>query len=153
VGLSLGESDPDSEYEYGFFGSPRQLTPRIVQEECTVEETSISWTTCKVEFDESCSTEEKIVGDKITFDKECEEREVKECKPVHYVPRSNLGGLSSLPHQLESECSKVKKQVCKDVPKKEAVMKEVEICVRKPKETCERGTQTAPVTTCQKVKH
>ena len=50
------------------------------------------------------------------------------------MSRSNLGGLSSLPHQLESECSKVKKQVCKDVPKKEAVMKEVEICVRKPKE-------------------
>ena len=48
--------------------------------------------------------------------------------------RSNLGGLSSLPQQLESECSKVKKQVCKDVPKKEPVMKEVEICVRKPKE-------------------
>ena len=50
------------------------------------------------------------------------------------VCRSNLGGLSSLPQQLESECTKVKKQVCKDVPKKEPVMKEVEICVRKPKE-------------------
>ena len=31
--------------------------------------------------------EEKVVGDKITFDKDCKEREVKECKPVHYVPR------------------------------------------------------------------
>ena len=87
MGLILSASDPDSEFEYGFFGQQGQLSPRLVQEECTIEETSISWTTCKVEFDEACSTEEKVVGDKITFDKECKEREVKECKPVHYVPR------------------------------------------------------------------
>ena len=85
--LSLGSSDPDAEYEYGFFGSPRHVVHDIIQEECTVERVIIAWTTCKVEFDEACTTEEKVVGDKITFDQECEEKEVEECKPVHYVPR------------------------------------------------------------------
>jgi len=157
VGLGLGTSDPDSEYEYGFFGPSQQaqrpLTPRFVQEECSVEKTIIDWTNCKVEFEEACSSEEKVVGDKITFDQECEEKEVEECKPVHYVPRSKIGSFGVHPQQLDSECAKVKKQVCKDIPKKEAVMKEVEICVRTPKETCEKGTQTAPITTCERVKH
>merc|ERR1739838_352964 len=48
---------------------------------------------------------------------------------------------------------KVRRNVCKDVPKKEEVMKEVEICVKTPKETCEQGEQLAPTTTCEKVKH
>eukprot|EP00092_Neocalanus_flemingeri_P072131 GFUD01088731.1.p1 GENE.GFUD01088731.1~~GFUD01088731.1.p1 ORF type:complete len:167 (-),score=61.72 GFUD01088731.1:144-644(-) len=149
-------ADPDSEYEYGLFGSPsigRSLGPRIVQQECKVEMVTIVRTNCKVEFDEECTTEEKVVGDKVTYDRECEEKEVEECKPVHYIPRSGLGGYAPRPSKLESECEKVMKMVCKDIPKKEEVMKDVEICVKTPKETCEEGEQLAPTTTCEKVKH
>ena len=86
VVLSLAVSDPDSEYEY-LFGSPRSLRPQIVQEECKVEMVTIVRTNCKVEFDEACTTEEKVVGDKVTYDEECEEKEIEECKPVQYIPR------------------------------------------------------------------
>merc|ERR1711892_747550 len=95
-------------------------------------------TNCKVEFDEECTTEEKVVGDKVTYDKECEEKEVEECKPVHYIPRSGLGGFANLPSKLDNEC--------------EEVMKEVEICVKTPKESCEEGEQLAPTITCEKIK-
>ena len=107
---------------------------RAIQRECKVEMVTIVRTNCKVEFDEECTTEEKIVGDKVTYEKECEEKEVEECQPVHYIPRSGLGGFANLPTKLESKCGKVMKMVCKDVPKKEEVMKEVEICVKTPKE-------------------
>ena len=107
---------------------------RAIQRECKVEMVTIVRTNCKVEFDEECTTEEKIVGDKVTYEKECEEKEVEECQPVHYIPRSGLGGFANLPTKLESKCGKVMKMVCKDVPKKEEVMKEVEICVKTPTE-------------------
>ena len=77
----------NNEYEYGLFGSPRHLAPRIIQEECKVESVTIEFTNCKVVYDEACTTEDKVVGDKVTYDEECEEKEVEECKPVHYVPR------------------------------------------------------------------
>eukprot|EP00091_Calanus_sinicus_P014239 TRINITY_DN3167_c0_g1_i4.p1 TRINITY_DN3167_c0_g1~~TRINITY_DN3167_c0_g1_i4.p1 ORF type:complete len:202 (+),score=63.90 TRINITY_DN3167_c0_g1_i4:23-607(+) len=165
VGLILGISDPDSEYEYGVFGSqdrenvygllgsPRHLVPRIIQEECKVESITIEVTNCRVEYDEACTTEEKVVGDKVTYDEVCEEREVEECKPVHYVPRSRLVAFVNLPTQPETECKKVIRNICKDVPKKEEVIKEVEVCVSTPKETCEAGRQLASKTTCEKVKH
>ena len=48
--------------------------------------------------------------------------------------RSGFGGNANLPSKLDNECEKVMKKFCKDVPKKEEVMKEVEICVKTPKE-------------------
>merc|ERR1711970_1552113 len=141
-GEGLAESDPDSQFEYGIFGTPSLGTPslgtdslgthsqvhRAIQRECKVEMVTIVRTNCKVEY---------------------EEEEVEECKPVHYIPRSGLGGYANLPTKLESECEKVMKMVCKDVPKKEEVMKEVEICVKTPKESCEESEQLAPSTTCE----
>ena len=79
-------ADPDAEYEYGLFGSPN-LSQNVVHEKCTMEMVTMVRTNCKVEFDEACTTEEKVVGDKVTYEKECEEKEVEECKPVHYIPR------------------------------------------------------------------
>merc|ERR550519_2913730 len=167
----LAEPDPDSQFEYGIFGTPSLGTPslgtpslgthslgthsqvhRAIQRECKVEMVTIVRTNCKVEFDEECTSEEKVVGDKVTYEKECEEKEVEECQPVHYIPRSGLGGYANLPTKLENKCEKVMKMVCKDVPKKEEVMKEVEICVKTPKESCEESEQLAPSTTCERVK-
>jgi stage III sporulation protein SpoIIIAA len=50
--------------------------------------------------------------------------------------RSRLGAYVNLPSKPEAECAKVIKNICKDVPKKEEVVKEVEICVNTPKEVC-----------------
>ena len=77
-------ADPDYQYEYGLFGST-SIGSRIVHQECKVEMVTIVRTNCKVEFDEACTTEEKVVGDKVTYDKECEEKEVEECNHVHYT--------------------------------------------------------------------
>ena len=52
-----------------------------------MESVSITWTNCKIEFTESCTMEEKVVGDRITYKEECAEKEVEVCKPVHYIPR------------------------------------------------------------------
>merc|ERR1712212_1201896 len=106
----LAEPDPDSQFEYGIFGTPSLGTPslgthsqvqRAIQRECKVEMVTIVRTNCKVEFDEECTSEEKVVGDKLTYEKECEEKEVEECQPVHYIPRSGLGGYANLPTKLE----------------------------------------------------
>merc|ERR1711872_434226 len=146
VSSALTVSDPDSEYEYGVFGvpnTPRIASPRLVQEQCSVESVSITWTNCKIEFTESCTMEEKVVGDRITYKEECEEKEVEVCKPVHYIPRSNLGGIVSAPRKVDTDCKTVMKKV----------FKEVEICVQTPNEKCTEGTQLAPKTTCEKVQH
>ena len=52
------------------------------------------------------------------------------------INRSGLGGYANLPSKVECEYEKVMKKFCKNVPKKEEVMKEVEICVQTPKEVC-----------------
>ena len=99
VSSALSVSDPDSEYEYGVFGvpsTPRIAKPRLVQEQCSVESVSITWTNCKIEFTESCTMEEKVVGDRITYKEECEDKEVEVCKPVHYIPRSSCNMFSLL---------------------------------------------------------
>ena len=53
---------------------------------------------------------------------------------VTYHKRAGLSGYKHLPTKLESECEKTTKMICKDVPNKEEVKKEVEICVKTPKE-------------------
>merc|ERR1712013_604463 len=65
VGLcqGLADADPDSQFEYGLFGTPSQVH-RAIQRECKVEMVTIVRTNCKVEFDEEC-----------TYEKECEEKE------------------------------------------------------------------------------
>ena len=84
-------ADPNAQFEYGLFGSTSHVhdvhSHSAAQGECKVEMVTIVRTNCKVEFDEECTTEEKVVGDRVTYDKECEEKEVEECKPVHYIPR------------------------------------------------------------------
>ena len=88
--MILGESDPNSEFEYGIFGTSNNLPQplhQVLHEECTVEEVELTWTNCGVVFEEACSKKEKVVGDKITYENECKEKEVEVCKPVHYVAR------------------------------------------------------------------
>ena len=61
-----------------------------------MESESITWTKCKIEFTESCTLEEKVVRDWITYKEECEDKEVEVCKSVHQGPLVNC---------LASKCS------------------------------------------------
>merc|ERR1712198_315902 len=53
---------------------------------CSKELETITVKLCRLEFEKSCTTETKVVGDRVTYEKgEC--REIEVCKPVHFVPR------------------------------------------------------------------
>merc|ERR1711997_220711 len=53
---------------------------------CSKELETITVKLCRLEFEKSCTTETKVVGDRVSYEKgECKEIEV--CKPVHFVPR------------------------------------------------------------------
>merc|ERR1711933_97842 len=99
--------------------------------------------------DEECTTELKVVGDKISYEKgECKEVEV--CEPVHFVPR-HVFKREAEPSHLPP-CEKVTKEICKREPVKTPVEKNVETCVLNPKQVCEEIETTAPKLTCETIK-
>merc|ERR1712212_749613 len=52
---------------------------------CSKELETITVKLCRLEFEKSCTTETKVVGDRVSYEKgECKEIEV--CKPVHLFP-------------------------------------------------------------------
>jgi len=126
---------------------------------CTKELVSITVKACRLEAGErECTSETKVVGDKISYDKECKEVEV--CKPVHFIPRvaGHYGryGKRSADAEAEAsytECEKETKEVCKRVPVKTPVEKEVETCSSSPKEVCEDVERKVPKLVCSQVKH
>merc|ERR1711951_43248 len=114
---------------------------------CSKELETITVKLCRLEFEKSCTTETKVVGDRVTYEKgECKEIEV--CKPVHFVPRH---GHHPYIHAPERE--KETKEVCKQVPVKTPVEKEVEICTNTPSEVCEDVEKKVPKVTCEELKH
>ena len=111
---------------------------------------------CRLEFEKSCNTETKVVGDRVSYEEgECKEIEV--CKPVHVVPR--LGHYHKREAEAEAggyghvECEKETKEVCRKVPVKTPVEKEVEICTNTPSEVCEDVERKVPKLTCEEIKH
>ncbi len=58
---------------------------------CTSAPTTIKVKACRLEQDKVCTTELKVVGDKVSYEKgECKQVEV--CKPLAYfVPRTGYG--------------------------------------------------------------
>merc|ERR1711915_73218 len=121
---------------------------------CSRELESITVKACRLEFDKDCTTETKVVGDKVSYEKgECKEIEV--CKPVHFVPRYGLYGKRSADADASygHECEKETKEVCKQVPVKTPVEKEIETCVSTPKEVCEDVERKVPKLVCESLKH
>merc|ERR1719347_205048 len=93
---------------------------------------------CRIEWEEDCSTSKKKIGEKVVYDKKCEDREVQECKTVQVVyqdfPSLGIAGGAGKPYQ---ECEMVTKEFCEDVPRNEDVIGDVETCVNSPKEVSE----------------
>ena len=55
------------------------------QAACKTEEIMISQKVCKIEWDEDCTTSKEKVGEKVVYEKKCEDREVNDCKWVQIV--------------------------------------------------------------------
>merc|ERR1711872_80466 len=119
---------------------------------CKTEDVDIQVMRCRLEWEEECSTENKKVGEKVVYQKECEDRDVKDCKWVQYVhpkyPSLGIHGGTS----EDVECSKVTKKFCRDVPKTEDIMKDVETCVNTPKQVCEEKTLRTWKESCDRIK-
>jgi hypothetical protein len=125
---------------------------------CTKELETIMATVCRLEGDEACTTETKVVGENLTYEKgECKEIEV--CKPVHFIPkfgphyRKREAEAEASSGYGHTECEKETKEICKQVPVKTPVEKEVEICTTTPKQVCEEVERKAPKVTCERIKH
>ena len=81
LGSSAGVSWPGlsvQDYRFRDLGWGRQGV-------CKTEEISIPQMLCKIEWKEECSTNNKKVGEKVVYEKECKDREVKDCKWVQFV--------------------------------------------------------------------
>merc|ERR1712035_2704 len=115
---------------------------------CSKELVKITVNKCRLDHDEECTTETKVVGDKISYKKgECKEVDV--CEPIHFVPRHIFKREASAEPGYHPECEKVTKEICKREPVKEPVEKEVEVCVLTPKQVCEEVETSAPQLTCE----
>ena len=121
---------------------------------CSKELVKITAMKCKLDHDEECTTETKVVGDKVTYEKgECKNVEV--CEPVHFVPRHVFKRAAEADADYgyaHPPCEKVMKEICKREPIKTPVEKEVEICTLTPKEVCEEVETTAAKLTCETIK-
>lgn len=107
---------------------------------------------CRIEWEEECSTSNKKIGEKVVYQKKCENREVKVCKWVQFFhPQYPSLGISGGADKYE-ECEKVTKKFCKDVPEKEDVMADVETCVNTPKQVCKEGMLRKWRESCDRIK-
>ena len=52
---------------------------------CRSEDVRIPTMSCRIEWEEECNKDNKKVGEKVVFEKECEDRKVKDCKWVQYI--------------------------------------------------------------------
>merc|ERR1712215_573890 len=116
---------------------------------CVKELETIKATACKLVPEKTCATETVKIGEKITgFEKgECKEIEV--CAPSYgYRGYHGKRSADAEPGYVHA-CTKVKKEVCKSVPVKADVSKDVETCTEVAKEVCEEVEKIVPKVTCK----
>merc|ERR1712111_86911 len=116
---------------------------------CVKELETIKATACKLVPEKTCATETVKIGEKITgFEKgDCKEIEV--C--AHGYGFRGYHGKRSAEAEpgYVHACTKVKKEVCKSVPVKADVNKDVETCTEVAKEVCEEVEKIVPKVTCK----
>merc|ERR1712126_555525 len=127
-----------------------------IRPHCTKQLETITVKKCRLEYDEACESESKVVGQRVTYEKgDCKEVEV--CKPAVFVTKYGLhrhfGKREAEPGYVHTECEKVTKEVCKQVPVKTDVGKEFEKCTKTPKECARMLRPASPKVTCEKLKH
>jgi len=118
---------------------------------CKSEDVKIPIMSCKIEWEEECNTDNKKVGEKVVYEQKCEDKDVKDCKWVQYIhPKFPSLGIHGGTTE-DVECSKVTKEFCREVPKKEDVMADVETCVNTPKQVCEEDSLLTWKKTCDRI--
>merc|ERR1711875_133882 len=110
---------------------------------CVKEHETIKVSACKLVPEKACTTETVKIGEKITgFEKgDCKEIEV--CKPV-YGYHGHIGKREAEPGYVHAPCEKVTKEICKSVPVKADISKDIESCTEIPKEVCEEVEKVVP---------
>merc|ERR1712106_744596 len=120
---------------------------------CLKELETITVMACKLVPEKTCTTETVKIGEKITgFEKgDCKEIEV--CKPSYgYHGHHGYHGKRSAdaePGYVHAPCEKVTKEICKSVPVKADVSKDIESCSESLKEVCEPVEKVVPKVTCK----
>ena len=141
--LCLADGSPAPRGGYGGYSSQRVYSGSgwssySRPKKCVKEVDTITRKWCKLEYEESCTTETKPFT-KITGYEKGECKDIEYCKP-RYSGHHGYRGKRS-PGYGSTTCEKVVKEVCKQVPVKEEASRQVEKCTRTPKEVRRRHNQ------------
>merc|ERR1719250_259483 len=120
---------------------------------CTKTLEKVTKELCRIELEKSCTTETKTFTKITGFEKgDCKEIEV--CKHGHGFPihHGYHGKRSASPGYIVPKCEKVTKEICKKVPVKEEVSKDIDLCTRTPKKVCEEKEINVPKIVCEEKK-
>eukprot|EP00092_Neocalanus_flemingeri_P050729 GFUD01058742.1.p1 GENE.GFUD01058742.1~~GFUD01058742.1.p1 ORF type:complete len:155 (+),score=59.70 GFUD01058742.1:81-545(+) len=121
---------------------------------CTREIETVTRNLCRLELEKSCTTETKTFVKITGFeDKDCKEIEICKHGYGYYGHGYHGHGYHGYhgkreAHELK-ECEKETKEICKKVPVKEEVTKDVEFCKGIPKKVCEDKELQVPRIVCQ----
>merc|ERR1712061_68431 len=109
---------------------------------CVKDHETIKVSACKLVPEKTCATETVKIGEKITGFEKADCKEIEVCAPGYgYRGYHGKRSAEAEPGYVHA-CTKVKKEVCKSVPVKAEVAKEVCEEVEKivPKVTCKTAT-------------
>merc|ERR1712106_245186 len=104
---------------------------------CLKELETITVMACKLVPEKTCTTETV---------------EIEVCKFGHGYHGHGYHGKRSAdaePGYVHAPCEKVTKEICKSVPVKADVSKDIEACTEVPKEVCEEVEKVVPKVTCK----
>merc|ERR1712002_1304394 len=115
---------------------------------CTREIETITKNLCRLELEKSCETKTKTFV-KITGYEDTDCKEIEVCKHPHgYYGHGLHGYHGKMEAHAVVECEKETKEICKKVPIKEDVTKDIEFCKAVPKKVCEDRELKVPKITC-----
>merc|ERR1712055_1081279 len=119
---------------------------------CTKEIETITKNLCRLELEKSCETKTKTFV-KITGFEDTDCKEIEVCKHSHGYYGHGFHGYHGYHGKREAhaviECEKETKEICKKVPIKEEVTKDIEFCKAIPKKVCEDKELQVPKITCE----
>eukprot|EP00091_Calanus_sinicus_P006839 TRINITY_DN17613_c0_g1_i1.p1 TRINITY_DN17613_c0_g1~~TRINITY_DN17613_c0_g1_i1.p1 ORF type:complete len:184 (-),score=68.12 TRINITY_DN17613_c0_g1_i1:156-659(-) len=120
---------------------------------CTKKIETVTRQFCRLEIEKSCKTESKTFFKITGFeDKDCKDIEV--CKHGYGYHGHGYHGYHGYHGKREAhapvECEKETKEICKKIPVKEEVTKDIEFCKGTPKKVCEDKEVKIPKITCER---
>jgi len=117
---------------------------------CTKEIETVTKEFCRLEFEKTCKTETKTFFKITGFeDKDCKEIEVCKHGFYGYHGYGYHGYYGKREAHAPVECEKETKEICKKVPVKEEVAKDIEFCKGTPKKVCKDVEVKIPKIVCE----